>query len=115
MRVTGYGMDGDAAIVKSHLEKTVKDGNFEMITDTGGYNVQKSLGYIRLLMMLMNGGTGKVVFKSRDALPRGEEQRKQMEELCKNHNVILAFVDEEQRQEADDTPNDKLEVMSFAI
>ena len=108
-------MDGEAAIVKSHLEQTVKDGNFEMITDTGGFNVQKSLGYIKVLMILMEGKTGKIVFKNRDSLPRGEEQRKQIEDLCEHHNVILAFVDDERKQEVENIPNDKLEVMSFAI
>lgn len=116
MRVIGYGMGNDAGVVKSHLEKTIKDGNFEMITDSGGsFDVQKSIGYINLLMILMEGKTGKVVFKSRESLPRGEEQRKQMEELCKHHHIILAFVDEEQRDDPGPTGNGELEVMSFAI
>ena len=118
MHVIGYGMGLDANVVKSYLEETMKDGNFEVITDpAGGFDVQKSVGYMRLLMIIMEGKTGKIMLKNRDSLPKGEEQRQNIEDMCKHHNIILAYVDEEKKQAEENQPlsSDKLEVMSFAI
>lgn len=118
MRVIGYAKGSEIATVKSYLETKHANDSTELITDSGDFNVGTSTGYMRLLDIIWGKQAGMVVFSSENALPRGEEARQSLRDMCGSRGILLSFVDKElaaEKAEAESKKTENLEEIRIAI